>query len=1068
MAEQIFKSPGFFEREVDLSQREAETVGVPAGVAGTSEMGPAFVPVTVGSFNDFKSRFGALDHKKFGPYAVREFLKNRSALTFVRVLGAGSNDSTTDIYKTEQQGVVKNAGFIIQGSALGGTPGDTRHQGAVQFLVARHFVSASKETVGFPVFTDNDSYGISIGDNYVYLVRGMIMCATGTRIHVLHATSSYSIAEAFADTATIYSETGDSRFKTFKIAVSSSATGFANNDSSPGVKILTASLDPSLPSYIANILNTDPERFQEEQHLLYSHFPVEDEIAPVSDHSYSVAIASGSAAVSSNNPAGQGFRDAFGRFDTRYTTPRTSMFISQPYGEKEYDLFHFETLSDGASGNTKFKVSISNIRKSTNVKNKNGTFTVEIRSFGDTDTNPSILEQYPLCTLNPSDENYVAKKIGDLKVSYNFDAETSDERRLLMSGKYANVSSRVRIVMHTDAEDRNIPVDALPFGFRGFPSLKTTETLADNSTTGMTSSLGLNLGNPGSRLSFTPRKSSGSGDAGSAGAEELLSGSIFPPVPYRFKVTRGNVATSGLAGSPGNSERVDARFYWGTKFEIVPRSSSLDDSILNANVSSTPNPLIENYSKLLAISKMDLVVTGSGADEFNNNKFTLARVALGNVISAALTNSGRSGLNQTVASQITGTAKDHMLEACYIRNGVPKGTTYAVSDGTAEDRLTLASLISLTGSVHFNKFTNYTKFTNFFYGGFDGVNILDRDMSRLNDRAASSDAAGKASESNLSSTDGNPLNIGLTTSMTVGSGKDNSTVRSYRAAAEILTDEMTSRVNIIVIPGIRDSHVTDYVIDLVEDYGKAIYVLDTPSYDGDNNRLFYDSSARPDVEKTIEKFDAQALDSNYAAAYFPDVSINDPVNNRTVEVPASIAVIGALGFNDNVSYPWFAPAGFNRAALDFVVNTRARLNASDRNDLYEARINPIATFPNAGFVIFGQKTLQQAKTSLDRVNVRRMLLEAKRIISDVASKIVFEQNTTETRARFVSQVTPLLSLIQTQQGIDQFSVVMDDSNNTREDVEQSRLNGRIVLVPTRAIEFIAIDFIITSAGVSFE
>jgi len=1067
MAEQIFKSPGFFEREVDLSQREAETVGVPAGVAGTSEMGPAFVPVTVGSFSDFKSRFGTLDHKKFGPYAVREFLKNRSALTFVRVLGAGSNDSTTDIYKTEQQGVVKNAGFVIQGSALGGTPGDTRHQGAVQFLVARHFVSASRETVGFPVFTDNDSYGISSGDDYVYLVRGMIMCATGTRIQVLHATSSYSTAEAFADTATVYSGTGDSRFKTFKIAISSSATQFANHDGSPGVKMLTASLDPSLPSYISNVLNTDPERFQEEQHLLYSHFPVEDEIAPVSDHRYSVAVVSGTAAVSSDNPANQGFRDAFGRFDTRYSTPRTTMFISQPYGEKEYDLFHFETLSDGASANTKFKVSISNIRKSTDSKNKNGTFTVEVRSFSDTDTNPSVLEQYPLCTLDPSDENYVAKKIGDLKVSYNFDAETSDERRLLMSGKYANVSSRVRIVMHVDAENGNVPVDALPFGFRGFPSLKTTETLADNSVTGLTSSLGQNLGNPGSRLAFTPRKSSGSSVA-AAGAESLLSGSILPPVPYRFKVTRGNVATSGLAGSPGNSERVDARFYWGTKFEIVPRSSSLDESILNANVSSTPNPLIENYAKLLGISKMDLVVTGAGADEFNNNKFTLARVALGNVISDALTGSGRPGLNQTVESQITGTAKDHMLEACYIRNGVPKGTTYVVSDGTANDRLTFASLISLTGSTHFNKFTNYAKFTNFFYGGFDGVNILDRDMSRLNDRASSSDSTGKASESNLSSTDGNPLNIGLSTNMTVGSGKDNSTVRSYRAAAEILTDEMSSRVNIIVIPGIRDSHVTDYVTDLVEDYGKAIYIIDTPAYDGDNNRLFYDSTGRPDVEKTIEKFSARALDSNYVATYFPDVSINDPVNNRSVEVPASIAALGALGFNDNVAYPWFAPAGFNRAALDFVVNTKARLNASDKNDLYEAKINPIATFPNAGFVIFGQKTLQQAKTSLDRVNVRRMLLEAKRIISDVASKIVFEQNTPETRARFVSQVTPLLSLIQTQQGIDQFKVVMDSSNNTIEDVEQNRLNGRIVLVPTRAVEFIAIDFIITSAGVSFE
>ena len=175
-----------------------------------------------------------------------------------------------------------------------------------------------------------------------------------------------------------------------------------------------------------------------------------------------------------------------------------------------------------------------------------------------------------------------------------------------------------------------------------------------------------------------------------------------------------------------------------------------------------------------------------------------------------------------------------------------------------------------------------------------------------------------------------------------------------------------------------------------------------------------------------------------------------------------------MAFNDSVSYPWFAPAGFNRGALDNVVSVRARLNQKDRDDLYDSRINPIASFPQAGFVIFGQKTLQLAKSSLDRVNVRRMLLEVKRIVSDVANKIVFEQNTPETRARFVSQVTPLLSNVQSQQGIDQFKVVMDSSNNTQKDIENNVLNGRIVVVPTRAVEFVSIDFIITNAGVSFE
>ena len=136
--------------------------------------------------------------------------------------------------------------------------------------------------------------------------------------------------------------------------------------------------------------------------------------------------------------------------------------------------------------------------------------------------------------------------------------------------------------------------------------------------------------------------------------------------------------------------------------------------------------------------------------------------------------------------------------------------------------------------------------------------------------------------------------------------------------------------------------------------------------------------------------------------------------------------------------------------------------------MYEARINPIANFPDGGFVIFGQKTLQQAKSALDRVNVRRMLLEVKRIVSEIANGLIFEQNTPATRSRFIQLVKPKLAAIQGNQGIDSFKIVMNSSNNTAEDAEQNRLNGRIILVPTRAVEFIAMDFIITNSGVSFE
>jgi len=1060
MAEQTFRSPGFFEREIDLSQRESEIVGVPAGVVGTAEMGPAFVPVTVGSFADFEKKFGTLDPTKFGPYAVREFFKYKTALTYVRVLGAGSNETSTDIANTRSAGIVVNAGFKILGTQPADVPSDFgRYQGCVQFIAANHWVSSSQEGIGFPVFSDNDSFPNLSSDNSARLIRAMLFTTTGSRFEILCMQSaSYGVTSAAqSDLATVNSS-GE-----FKLVLSSaSGTGFANDEGFPGIKIYTASLNPTSDNYVGKLLNTDPQRFQTEEHLLYADFPVANEIASVQFNNAtisSVALLSGSTDSSSDcGVSSLQFIDAYGRFDTRYKSPRTTSFISQPYGDTEFDLFHIEALSDGSVANEKFKVSISNVKKSSNPKDPYGTFTLEIRSFDDTDTNKQILESYPLCTLNPLDDDYLAKKVGDFKAFYNFDAELDTERKVMVSGKYPNMSSRVRVVMSLLLEEGEVPKDALPFGFRGFNCLKTNDTLTDTGTTPIRGNTG---GTKANRMTFV----SGSyiPDSDMSRATSKLSGSILPPVPFRFKVTRGAVDSTSPSyiGAPGDDERVDSRFYWGAKFDSLPKTGSLSNSIFDANVSSDINGLFRSYAKFLGIEKLDNLVTGSGADAFNNNKFTLARVALSNEIRNS---GGVPSLPATANSDITGSAKEHMLETSYIRNGRVNASNYTVNDSLrSRSRITFASLAAMTSSVYFNRFTDYTKFTNFMYGGFEGLNILNVDMARMDDKASSSDTGGYAAGGNAST-----LDLGLSSENTYGAGASNDIVMSYRVGARILTDPMASRVNIIVIPGIRDGALTDYVQSRLSEYSKAFYVMDLPAYDADQNRLFDDSSKAPNVGKTSEQFDGRALDNNYSATYFPDVTIEDPINNRPVSVPASVAVMGALSYNDNVAYPWFAPAGFNRAALDFVSNVKVRLNQSDRDTLYDARINPIATFPSAGFVIFGQKTLQLSKSALDRVNVRRMLLEVKRLVVDVANKIVFEANTPETRARFVAQTTPLLATVQAQQGIDQFKVVMDASNNSQEDVENNILNGRIVLVPTRAVEFIAIDFIITNAGVSFE
>jgi hypothetical protein len=533
---------------------------------------------------------------------------------------------------------------------------------------------------------------------------------------------------------------------------------------------------------------------------------------------------------------------------------------------------------------------------------------------------------------------------------------------------------------------------------------------------------------------------------------------ILPPVPMRFKATRGAVSStpSGLTGRPGSLELADSRFFFGIKFEKIAAESKVAKSVLQANASGERNKLLDSYSKLLGIEKLDTLVTGSGADVFNDNKFTLAKVALFTQTAATAT------LDEAVSltTVLTGSVSDHMREAAYIRNGKLSKPRYTISDGTNE-RITFGSLVAAKSATAFNKFSEYMKFTNMLYGGFDGLNLLDRDQRKMNDRASSISAAGKAAGDALGY-------VGLTAASSPGAGKDNNIISSYRSAVRIMTDPFATRVNIVTIPGIRDSFVTDFTMERTREYSQAIYLMDLPPIDDDLNRLYDDSITRTNVRKTVETFEARALDSNFTATYFPDVIIEDDLTQEAVNVPASVAALGALGFNDRVAYPWFAPAGFNRGSLESVLNTEVRLTAEDRNVLYEARINPIANFPRGGFVIFGQKTLQQAKSALDRVNVRRMLLEVKRIVSNIANGLIFEQNTPATRARFKALVKPRLASIQGNQGIDQFRIIMDSSNNSAEDVESNRLNGRIVLVPTRAVEFIAIDFIITNSGVSFE
>jgi len=286
-----------------------------------------------------------------------------------------------------------------------------------------------------------------------------------------------------------------------------------------------------------------------------------------------------------------------------------------------------------------------------------------------------------------------------------------------------------------------------------------------------------------------------------------------------------------------------------------------------------------------------------------------------------------------------------------------------------------------------------------------------------------------------------------------GGAKSGSVV--YKRAINAVSNPDEFDINMMVLPGVihgTHTNVTNHAIDKSEERADTFLILDAALY-GDSVDTVRDN--------------VKTLDSNYTATYYPWVKVLDENTNRPTWVPPSVVLPGVISFNDSVAHEWFAPAGLNRGGLSDVLEAKTRLTHSERDKLYEDRINPIATFPGQGVVVFGQKTLQGKPSALDRVNVRRLLIALKKFIASTSRFLVFEQNTNATRSRFLNVVNPFLEDVQANSGLSAFRVVMDDTNNTPDEVDRNRLIGQIFIQPTRTAEFIVLDFVVQPTGATF-
>jgi hypothetical protein len=629
-------------------------------------------------------------------------------------------------------------------------------------------------------------------------------------------------------------------------------------------------------------------------------------------------------------------------FLDQYQTPKTPYFVSELRGNKVYNLFRFMTISDGNSANTDVKISIANISFN------NQTFDVLVRDFFDTDANPVVYEKYTNCTMDPTQNSFIGKKIGSA------------------DGEYPLNSAYIMVEMSDE-----YPVDALPCGFYGLE-----ERIYETAT------------NP-SPFPIIKTKYFFPGET------------IYDP-PFGTTAGGANIVTS--------SGDVVRRTYLGISSQF-----GIDTDLLQYK--GKKNPVVG----------WDLATT-SEPWNYQTKGFHM--------------DSGATVVT-IVNSQVT--------------------------SGTPAFDVGVASFDSEPTSQESPYYFIYSrKFTCVFQGGFDGWDIY-REFRTNQDRFALG-ATGYLQGSTPTQRYPTASGDGTFKRIVIGDNTQdfaNTDYYAYLLGQLTFNNPESTNINVFVTPGIdyeNNSNLCELAIGMVEnERADAIYIVTTPDY----NMYTPDSSSQYEIiypQAAVDNLDNTGIDSSYTATYYPWILERDTVNNTQIYIPPTGQVCRNLALTDNISFPWFASAGYTRGLVNSV-KARLKLTQEDRDTLYQGRINPIATFSDVGTVIFGNKTLQIRDTALNRINVRRLLLQARKLISAVAVRLLFEQNDEIVRQQFLDSVNPILDAIRRDRGLYDFRVTVA---STPEDLDRNTLTGKIYLKPTKALEFIDIEFLITPTGASFE
>lgn len=942
-SERVFVSPGVYTSERDLSF-VTRNVGVTTlGLVGETTKGPAFQPIFVSNYDEFKAFFGGLNAKKVKdtgapmyelPYIAKSYLSQSNQLFVSRILGfsgydAGQAwgitlDAALDVSTSgATTSAVTHNPFITYTATTAGTLTNVViTDSLIQQLYDDGFINlnflttaSTGDTATYnPVFDKISETGCAFtGASFTVYVNSagtsggnVTGSTTGATIH--YSGTCYSDVEnkivALIRSRGRYDGTETLFFDCSGGTIGIASTGQTAQESPLGAFSITGtsyfqgafnyslSFDRTKKNYITRVLGTSA---QDNTTALYVEEIYENMLEDfITDEK-----------VRGINMTLIEYGNTFDDYKVEYQPAVTPYVVSEVRGNKVLRLFRLWTISDGNSANREFKISI------TNIKPDDKLFDVEIRNYSDTDANPVILEKFSRCTMDPNSDRFVGRRIGTL------------------DGQYVSNSNYVLVEIDEDSDGS----DAFPAGFVGFP-------IRDYSENGNTS-----VENP----TISYKKTYG----------------IFE------KKRKAYLGLSDIVG-------IDQDFF---DYKGKPDSTSVD-----------------MWTGLTKGFHMDVEASAVTID------------------------------NVEIVINLTGGTYSPIFE---------------FETGNAEFK----NDFDLAGTDYEKVYAR--KFTFAPYGGFDGWDIYR--TRRTNQDAYTINGV----KGTLGLTNGVFSNRALTN----GENGINSDYYAYFEGLRTFANPEATNINVFATPGIDmidHTNLIEEAIEMIEtERADSIYIATLPDTDTGGGVMT--------AEDAVDNIDG-AFDSNYTATFWPWIQIQDAENNVLVWVPPTRDVVRNIALTDNIAFPWFAAAGVQRGDVN-AVKSRLKLTLQDRDTLYDGRINPIATFASEGIKIWGNKTLQVKESALDRINVRRLLLQARKLISAVSIRLLFEQNDDIVRNQFLSLVNPILDNIRSERGLTDFRVVLDDDP---EAIDRNELCGRIFIKPTRALEFICVEFNIMNTGASFD